>query len=185
MPGGNYIPQVGDTYAVFHCMLPAAYICDNATKTGASWDMFRQGVKYLYDNEEQKFTFTGELDGIWAKKDWLNIGGMIKLGGFVQFSDERFQPEGVLVRIIGIKDYINNPHSPEIELSNSTVGRTVSSDLRKIESNEVVMDTLHKEALQFTKRRYRDSMETIEMLGDALLDNFSNSINPISRKNYG
>lgn len=182
MPGGNYIPQVGDTYAVFHCMLPAAYICDNATKTGASWDMFRQGVKYLYDNEEQKFTFTGELDGIWAKKDWLNIGGMIKLGGFVQFSDERFQPEGVLVRIIGIKDYINNPHSPEIELSNSTVGRTVSSDLRKIESNEVVMDTLHKEALQFTKRRYRDSMETIEMLGDALLDNFSNSINPIAVK---
>ena len=182
MPGGNYIPQVGDTYAVFHCMLPAAYICDNATKTGASWDMFRQGVKYLYDNEEQKFTFTGELDGIWAKKDWLNIGGMIKLGGFVQFSDERFQPEGVFVRIIGIKDYINNPHSPEIELSNSTVGRTVSSDLRKIESNEVVMDTLHKEALQFTKRRYRDSMETIEMLGDALLDNFSNSINPIAVK---
>ena len=182
MPGGNYIPQVGDTYAVFHCMLPAAYICDNATKTGASWDMFRQGVKYLYDNEEQKFTFTGELDGIWAKKDWLNIGGMIKLGGFVQFSDERFQPEGVLVRIIGIKDYINNPHSPEIELSNSTVGRTVSSDLRKIESNEGVMDTLHKEALQFTKRRYRDSMETIEMLGDALLDNFSNSINPIAVK---
>ena len=182
MPGGNYIPQVGDTYAVFHCMLPAAYICDNATKTGASWDMFRQGVKYLYDNEEQKFTFTGELDGIWGKKDWLNIGGMIKLGGFVQFSDERFQPEGVLVRIIGIKDYINNPHSPEIELSNSTVGRTVSSDLRKIESNEVVMDTLHKEALQFTKRRYRDSMETIEMLGDALLDNFSNSINPIAVK---
>lgn len=182
MPGGNYIPQVGDTYAVFHCMLPAAYICDNTTKTGASWDMFRQGVKYLYDNEEQKFTFTGELDGIWAKKDWLNIGGMIKLGGFVQFSDERFQPEGVLVRIIGIKDYINNPHSPEIELSNSTVGRTVSSDLRKIESNEVVMDTLHKEALQFTKRRYRDSMETIEMLGDALLDNFSNSINPIAVK---
>lgn len=182
MPGGNYIPQVGDTYAVFHCMLPAAYTCDNATKTGASWDMFRQGVKYLYDNEEQKFTFTGELDGIWAKKDWLNIGGMIKLGGFVQFSDERFQPEGVLVRIIGIKDYINNPHSPEIELSNSTVGRTVSSDLRKIESNEVVMDTLHKEALQFTKRRYRDSMETIEMLGDALLDNFSNSINPIAVK---
>lgn len=180
MPGGNYIPQVGDTYAVFHCMLPAAYICDNATKTGASWDMFRQGVKYLYDNEEQKFTFTGELDGIWAKKDWLNIGGRIKLGGFVQFSDERFQPEGVLVRIIGIKDYINNPHSPEIELSNSTVGRTVSSDLRKIESNEVVMDTLHKEALQFTKRRYRDSMETTEMLSDALLDNFSNSINPIA-----
>lgn len=180
MPGGVYIPREGDTYAVFHCMLPDSYICDNETKTGASWEMCREAVNYLYDNEEQKFTFTGELDGIWAKKDWLNIGGRIKLGGFIQFSDERFQPEGVLVRIIGIKDYINNPHSPEIELSNSTVGRTVSSDLQKIESNEVVMDTLHKEALQFTKRRYRDAQETIEMLGNALLDNFSNSINPIA-----
>lgn len=180
MPGGVFVPKAGDTYAVFHCMLPTAYICDDATKTGASWDMFREGVKYLYDNEEQKFSFTGELDGVWAKRDWNNIGGRIKLGGFVQFSDERFQPEGVLVRIIGIKDYINDPHSPEIELSNSTVGRTVASELRKIESNEVVVEDKHREALQFTKRRYRDSMETIEMLGDALLDNFTNNINPVA-----
>lgn len=180
MPGGVFVPKVGDTYAVFHCMLPTAYICDDATKTGASWDMFREGVKYLYDNEEQKFSFTGELDGVWAKRDWINIGGRIKLGGFVQFSDERFQPEGVLVRIIGIKDYINDPHSPEIELSNSTVGRTVASELRKIESNEVVVEDKHRKAIQFTKRRYRDSIETIEMLGDALLDNFTNSINPVA-----
>lgn len=180
MPGGDFVPRVGDTYAVFHCMLPAAYLCDNATKTGASWDMFREGVKHLYDNEEQKFTFSGELDGTWAKRDWNNIGGCIRLGGFVQFTDERFQPEGVLVRIIGIKDYINDPHSPEIELSNSTVGRSVSSDLRKIESNEVVVEDNHREALQFTKRRFRDAQETIEMLGDALLDNFTGSINPVA-----
>lgn len=180
MPGGVYIPRVGDTYAVFGIMLPDAYVCDNATKSGASWQMFREAVKNLFDNEEQKFSFTGELDGIWAKQDWLNIGGKIKLGGFVQFTDERFQQEGVLVRIIGIKDYINNPHSPEIELSNSTVGRSVSSDLLKIGSNEVLTEDLHKEAIQFTKRRYRDAKETIEMLGEALLDNFTNSINPIT-----
>lgn len=180
MPGGDFVPRVGDTYAVFHCMLPAAYICDDATKTGAAWDMFREGVKYLYDNEEQKFSFTGELDGTWAKRDWNNIGGRIRLGGFVQFTDERFQPEGVLVRIIGIKDYINDPHSPEIELSNSPVGRSVSSDLRKIESNEVVVEDKHREALQFTKRRYRDVKETMAMLEDSMLDNFTNSINPLA-----
>lgn len=180
MPGGEFIPQVGDTYAVFHCMLPEAYICDNATRSGASWDMFREGVKYLYDNERQKFSVAGELDGVWAKRDWNNIGGRIRLGGFVQFSDERFQPEGVLVRIVGIKDFVNNPHSPEIELSNTTVGRTVSGALRKIESNEVVVEEKHREALQFTKRRYRDSMETIAMLGDALLNDFSHSINPVA-----
>ena len=52
--------------------------------------------------------------------------------------------------------------------------------MNKVEETEVVIDNKHREALQFTKRRYRDSMETIEMLGDALLDNFSNSINPIA-----
>ncbi len=180
MPNDTFKPAVGDKYAVFHVALPDAYISDDVTKSGASWDMFREGVKYLYDNEEQKFTFTGELDGIWAKKDWLNIGGKIRLGGFVRFSDERFQPEGALVRIIGIKDYINNPHSPEIELSNSTVGQTVSSELKKIESNEVVMDNLHKEALQFAKRRFRDSQETIEMLKEAMLNNFTEAISPIA-----
>lgn len=180
MPGGNYLPQAGDTYAVFNCMLPDAYICDNATKSGASWDMFREGVRYLYEHEEVRFSFTGELDDIWAKKDWENIGGRIKLGGYVRFSNEQFQPEPVLVRIVGIKDYINNPHSPEIELSNSTVGGGTSTTLKALENNEVRMESLHKEAIQFTKRRYRDAKETMDMLGEALLENFTNSINPVT-----
>ena len=180
MPGGNYIPREGDTYAVFNCMLPDAYICDNATKSGASWDMFREGVRYLYEHEEVRFSFTGELDGIWAKKDWVNIGGRIKLGGYVRFTNEQFQPEPILVRIVGIKDYINNPHSPEIELSNSTVGGSTSTTLKALENNEVRMESLHKEAIQFTKRRYRDAKETMDMLGEALLENFTNSINPIT-----
>lgn len=180
MPGGNYIPREGDTYAVFNCMLPDAYICDNSTKSGASWDMFREAVRYLYEHEEVRFSFTGELDGIWAKKDWENIGGRIKLGGYVRFSNEQFQPEPVLVRIVGIKDYINNPHSPEIELSNSTVGGGTSTTLKALENNEVRMECLHKEAIQFTKRRYRDAKETMDMLGEALLENFTNSINPVT-----
>lgn len=180
MPGGNYLPKAGDTYAVFNCMLPDAYICDNATKSGASWDMFREAVRYLYEHEEVRFSFTGELDGIWAKKDWENIGGRIKLGGYVRFSNEHFQKEPVLVRIIGIKDYINNPHSPEIELSNSPVGGSTSTTLKALENNEVRMESLHKEAIQFTKRRYRDAKETIDMLGDALLENYTNSINPVT-----
>ncbi|MEG2061911.1 MAG: hypothetical protein RRY33_08660, partial [Alistipes sp.] len=179
MPKGNYMPVVGDTYAVFGMMLPDAYICDNTTKTGASWDLFREGAKYLYENEDQQFTFTGELDSIWAKKDWLNIGGRIKLGGYILFSDPQFQIEGVGIRIVGIKDYINNPHSPELELSNSVVGSSIMSDLRKIESNEVMVDDLHRDALQFTKRRFRDAKETTEMLEKAML-NFTGGINPIS-----
>ena len=180
MPNTTFAPKSGDKYAVFKCMLPTAYICDNATKTGASWDMFRAAVKCLFDNEDLKFTFTGELDGIWSKKDWVNIGGRIKLGGYIRFSDEQFQKDGVLVRITGIKYYINKPHSPVIELSNTTVSGSVSSTLNDLKSEEVIVDDLHRDAIQFTKRRFRDAKETISMLEEALLDNFTNSINPIA-----
>ena len=180
MPNETFCPRANEKYAVFKCMLPDAYICDNATKSGASWDMFRQAVKSLFDNEETKFTFTGDLDGIWAKKDWLNIGGRIKLGGYIKFSDERFQKDGVLVRITGIKDYINKPHSPSLELSNETKSASFSSKLKQLESEEVVIEDNHREAIQFTKRRFRDAKETMSMLEASLLENFTQSINPIA-----
>ena len=172
-------PKVGDTYAVFGIQLPKAYICNDSTQTGASWEAFKEAAKYLYEHEDKKFTFTGTLDGIWAKKRWLEIGGKIVLGGYVNFSDTQFHPEGSLIRMIGIKHYVNNPYSPEIELSNEPIGTSVSSDLNKIETNEVTVIEKHKDALQFTKRRFRDAKETMSMLEDALL-NFSGSVNPIT-----
>lgn len=180
MPNETFCPRAKEKYAVFKCMLPDAYICNNATKSGASWDMFRQAVKSLFDNEETKFTFTGDLDGIWAKKDWQNIGGRIKLGGYIKFSDERFQKDGVLVRITGIKDYINKPHSPSLELSNETKSASFSSKLKQLESEEVVIEDNHREAIQFTKRRFRDAKETMSMLEASLLENFTQSISPIA-----
>lgn len=180
MPDGNtWMPKEGDKYAVFGIQLPDAYICDNATRTGASWDVFKEAVKYLYEHENKEFTFTGTLDGIWAKKRWLQVGGKIVLGGFVNFTDNQFHPEGSLIRMVGIKRYVNNPYSPEIELSNSPVGTSISNELNKIETNEVTVDENHKKAQQFTKRYFHDAKETMEMLAGSLL-NFSGAINPIT-----
>lgn len=179
MPNDIYKPNLGDKYAVFGIQLPDAYICNNSTKEGASWDMFREAAKYLYENEDPKFTFKGELDSIYSKKRWLSIGGKIRLGGYILFKDPQFIPEGIKIRITSIKEYIHRPYSPIIELSNTTTGATVSSELNKIESNEVKTDNQYKNSIQFTKRRFRDAKETISMLNDALL-HFSGSISPIS-----
>ena len=178
LPNASLYPEVGDKYAVFNISLPAAYVCDNATKTGASWDMFREAVRYLYEREERQFTFIGELDGIWAKKNWLAIGAKLVPGGYVDFSDPQFQPDGILIRITGVRDHINRPHSPELELSNTPVGGFLSDELGKLESEEVVNDKRYKEALQFTKRRYRDAIEAQEML-EVAFDNYSKGIDPI------
>lgn len=180
MPNDIYKLAVGDKYAVFHVALPDAYVCNNSDKSGASWDMFREAARFFYENTGELFTFKGELDGIWAKKDWLNIGGRIKPGGYVLFSDEQFHPEGSLVRIISVKDFCNNPHSPTIELSNAPVSSSFQSSMNKVEETEVVIDNKHREAIQYTKRRFRDSQETIEMLKDAMLENFTDAISPIA-----
>ena len=178
LPNSSLYPEVGDKYAVFNISLPTAYVCDNATKTGASWDMFREAVRYLYEREERQFTFSGEMDGIWAKKNWLAIGAKLVPGGYVDFSDPQFQPDGILIRITGVRDHINRPHSPELELSNTPVGGFMSDELGKLESEEVVNDKRYKEALQFTKRRYRDAIEAQEML-EVAFDNYSKGIDPI------
>ena len=178
MPGGAFVPRVGDKYAVFHCMLPQAYINDTATRSGAEWDLLRKAVKHLYSHEDPKFSFTGTLDGIWAKRNWENVGGRLKIGAFILFSDQQFQPEGVAVRIVGIKDYINTPHSPEIELSNAPVSSSFGTTLKALESAAVAVEEKHREALQYSKRRFRDAQETAEMIGAALSDRFTNAISP-------
>ena len=170
LPNSSLYPEVGDKYAVFNISLPTAYVCDNATKTGASWDMFREAVRYLYEREERQFTFSGELDGIWAKKNWLAIGAKLVPGGYVDFSDPQFQPDGILIRITGVRDHINRPHSPELELSNTPVGGFLSDELGKLESEEVTNETRHKQAVSFTLRRWRDAVEMQGMLERAFKD---------------
>lgn len=178
LPNENLKPAIGDKYAIFNIKLPQAYIQDDATQTGASWEMFKEAVRYFYENEEEKFSFTGELDPIWAKNKWLEIGGKIVPGGYIQFSDTQFQPEGILIRITSVKDYINKPHAPVIELSNEPVGGSISTDLGKIDSNDVVDENRYKDSISLTKRRFRDLEETGKML-EAAIDGFSEAINPI------
>ena len=180
MPNETFSPAVGDTYAIFGIMLPDYYICNNTDKTGASWDMFREAARKLYENEDQKFTFTGTLQGLWAKKNWLRVGGRLKVGGYVLFTDEQFAPDGIPIRITGIKEFLTSPYAPVLEISNSVSGKSVSSQLREIGQNEVATDNSIRNAVSYTKRRFRDVKETMAMLEDSMLDNFTNSINPLT-----
>lgn len=180
MPGGAFVPAVGDKYAIFNINLPQSYIRDDATKTGASWDMFRECVRYFSENEEAKFQFTGELDGVWSKSRWLDIGGKIVPGGYISFSDPQFQPDGVLIRIVSIKDYINNPHKPEITLSNAPVSGSFGGALAKLEADEVLIDNRYKEMQRFSRRQWRDAKETMEMLAASMIEGFTPGASPIT-----
>lgn len=180
MPTGYaWSPQVGDTYAIFGCMLPAAYICDNNSKEGASWEMFRMAARYLYANEDQKFTFTGKLQGKYARENWDTISPKLKVGGYIHFSDTQFAPNGTDIRIIGIKDYLTDPYAPTIDISNGIVGQSVTTTLIQVGCQEVTIGEAHTDSINFTKRRFRDTIDTMLMLQESLLE-FSEGINPIT-----
>lgn len=178
MPGGNYIPAVGDKYAVFGVMLPDSYLRDDETKSGASWDLFREAVRNLWEKGKRVFEIKAELDGIWAKKDWLNIGGKILLGGYLSFTNHAVSQEPTKMKITSVKQYVNNPYAPEIQFSNGvTSGSPWHSTLGRIDKAEVLIEENRKDSISYTKRRFRDAQETISMLQDSMLG-FGESINP-------
>lgn len=165
-----FIPAVGDTYAVFHINLPNDYICNNTTQSGASWDMFREAARVLYESEDIEYSFKGSLDGLLTKKNWLSIGGKIVPGGYIQFTDKDIQEEPILIRIRSVKDYLTRPYSPEVELSNKTIAPSVNSEFDRIDQNEVNNENKHKEAQSFTLRRWRDAIAMQGMLEKAFKD---------------
>nr|DAF09072.1 MAG TPA: Neck appendage protein [Caudoviricetes sp.] len=177
MPNDIFKPAIGDQYSVYNMHLPAAYICDNDTKMGASWEMMKEACKYLYENKADLFTFTGDLDGIWAKRRWVNVGGRLKMGGYINFSDTEFQRTPVAIRIVGLKEYVNNPYSPQIELSNKVQGQSFSSEIRKLQNQEVYFGEMNKHTQSLTKRSWRNALETIKQVEEAFPE-YTKSIIP-------
>ena len=177
MPNDIFKPAVGDEYSVYNMQMPNAYICDNATQSGASWEMMKEACKYLYENRADLFTFTGDLDGIWAKKNWANVGGRLKMGAYIHFSDTEFQRTPVAIRIVGLKEYVNNPYSPQIELSNKVQGQSFATEIRKLQNQEVYFGELNKRTLSETKRSWRNALETIKQVEEAFPE-YTKSIIP-------
>ena len=177
MPNDIFKPAIGDEYSIYNMQMPNAYISDNATKSGASWEMMKEACKYLYENRSDHFTFTGDLDGIWAKKHWANVGGRLKMGAYINFLDTEFQRTPAPIRIVGLKEYVNNPYSPQIELSNKVQGQSFATEIRKLQNQEVYFGELNKRTLSETKRSWRNALETIKQVEEAFPE-YTKSIIP-------
>lgn len=184
MPSGVFVPEIGDKYAVFGVMLPDAYIRDDASKSGASWDMFREAVRVLYQKEQLNLAFTAVLDNNFTLKNWINIGGKIKLGGYIRISDEQLidsseieeLEESLVIRQTRIEDRIYAPYTPKVTLANG-IAATYYSDFLKIPENEALAENNNRETVNFVKRGFRQSAETLEKLNESLLD-FEAGIKP-------
>lgn len=181
MPAANFRPSVGDKYAIFNCALPQEYInAGTSSKEGAEWDMLREAAKFLYENREPRVAYRGDLDPIFAKGDWANVGDYLKCGSYISFSDPEVQSAPVLVRIVGVRQYVNNPSAPTIEFSNDVVNPTLSSVLQQLENAEAKIEAQIADSRRYAARSFRNAKETMSMLIDAKLSGFTDAISPIA-----
>jgi hypothetical protein len=179
MPGEQgYIPEERDTLRLFGITLPQEYICDNINRSGASWDLFREAAKYMYDNEDKKFTFNGTLQAKWVRDNYLNVMGYLVPGSYILFRDEQFDQEGVMVRVTAVSYPLNNPYEVELTISNEVEGKTAGSALRGLEQEKVKIPAREQDIIQYTQRGFRDVKETTNMLAQAI-QGYDEGIKPI------
>lgn len=176
--GTGYEPRVDDEFGIFHVMLPQQYVEE------AEMELLLNACEYLYKHGDVEVQFSATFDPIWAKKNWESIHGLIRLGGYVKYYDEDMtHGVGKLMRILSIKTYLNNPHSPEITLSNSSVSQSVANEIKKIPINQVTARTELDEVVRLTQRGFRQADETTEgvkTLLEKYKDYFTEAIAPIA-----
>ncbi|MDR1937314.1 MAG: phage tail protein [Tannerellaceae bacterium] len=173
IPQGTLIPAAGDKYAVFHISLPEEYI------TAAELEVLTEAAKFLHENENPQFTYTARLDENFAKRRWLDIGGYFNPGYFIRLTDPQYLASPVDIRIVAVKDFVNSPQSPEITLSNSVTGKSLSSIINQLPNQEQVIDRKKEEVIRYSKLRFRDVMELAVRLQGAFT-NFTEGISPVT-----
>lgn len=164
MPSVDFTPVAGDKYAIFGTELPEAYVCDNANRSGASWDMLRKCVRHLYDNERPQYTFSGKLDPIYVQAQ--SLAPRLKVGAWVSFTDRNYQRVPMLIRITSVKGNISNPNKVEIDISEKPL--SPSTRIQAIASNAKIDNAILAEA----NRAKRDNLViktlTVGMGSDSL-----------------
>lgn len=151
MPGGTFVPAVGDTFRVFNCMLPQAYIREDSDNSGAEWEMAREAVKILWNKGGIHYTWEADLSGIYAANLPQASFDKIRIGGYVSFSDPEVQPEDLLIRISEIKQPLNHPKWVEIKLEDF-------SRIRRRRRNEAVESS----RAQMERQQIGDDIAQIE-----------------------
>ena len=182
MPTRNFLPSVGSghKYIVYNCYLPQSYIRDDNDFSGAEWDAMREACAFLYDNKDIKRTYKGSIDGLYAKRNWNTIQDRLVPGSYISFSHPAVQAEPIATRIVGIRQYVNDPYAPEIEISNETVSVGMASHIQTLQNNEASMESSISQTVRYAKRGFKDAKETAQMLVDAALSGFTGAISPIA-----
>ncbi len=173
LPGGVFVPKVGDKYAVFNCELPDEY-----TKQ-AERNLLNKAIELLKERNQQKVTIVAQVDSLFAKKRWNEIEHKLKVGRWVSFTDPKWNPTPTLIQIQSVTEWLTNPYSPKIELSNTpTRGGKVTELIKEVMQSEVKRREQKEALMKLQDRTYKDTQAVREMVERLKLEGFSQALKP-------
>lgn len=170
-PQGTLIPKVGDKYAVFHISLPDGYI------ESAEDEVLQRMAEYLHENEEPQYSYRVRLNPLYAKALWEESKQYLDVGMMIRFSEPQYLISPVDIRITSIREYLHQPYSPEITLSNAISAKTIGDIIEEIPNKDQTIDRKDDDLKNFTKRRWRDALEMLDML-DKAVKGYTEGITP-------
>ena len=187
MPGGAFVPRVGDRYAVFHVRLPGRYVAD------AEGEMLRAAVRHLHPRAWHRFSVRAEVDGASVRGAWENLGGRLGLGGHVEIEDgELFGAGGcggrAVLRIVGVSRPLEDPYSPTLELSNEPVGGGLAARVEAARGEARLAQARAEEGARYARRSYREAREGMRALETAareMGERFEASVRPATVRTMG
>ena len=171
----TFYPAVGDKYAVFGVRLPDEYI------TKAETELLNASVRYFHEALQPKVTYKAELDGIYAQKNWGEVGVKLKVGAYVRLVDANLSVDDY-VRITAVRTKLSEPYKPQITLSNEVQAPSLAVSLGTLEAEGVQ----HKEEVQAVRREvvrsYQQAMSLADGIAEEVRAGFGDSISPITAR---
>jgi hypothetical protein len=162
----------GDMFIFTGIKMPQSYI------DAAENKLLEEATKYHDSVCEKRVQLSCKCDDIYFKAFNISIpcGKMIHIVS---------NPLGIdrEIRCTEIKKYLENDRAPyryEIVVSDFLRSDEFSNLIKDVKNVPGEISKSVQPVIQYTKRRFRDSLETIIMLEAALLDKFTNSVSPIA-----
>ena len=171
VPGDIHI-AVGDRFELFNLRMPQSYV------TKAKEELKAKAEAWLAKKSEKEVRLSAKCDDILFRQCGVRIrcGQMVRILSLELDMDRE-------IRVTKVKRHIENDcptYRYELTLSDFLDTNGFKQLVKEVENVPEEIKTETKPFKAWTRRSWRDAIETIEMLEKSMLDNFTERISPIA-----
>ena len=171
VPGDIHI-SVGDRFALFNLRMPEAYV------TKAEEELKQKAEAWLAKNSEKEVRLSAKCDDILFKQNSISVrcGQMVRILSLELDLDKE-------IRVTKVKRYIENDQPTyryELTLSDFLDTNGFKELVKEVEDMPDEIKSQTKGVKEYTRRGFRDVMETFDMMFDPEGSYFQDKIKPLA-----